>query len=170
MRVGGKAGTNGMRADEEVAPGAAPSAKGSTKVVVGVTAAIGWSEMDRSQRLVHVRKEGLIGIIVFLTQLPESVAFAFLAKLTPPVGLHSAWILGLISSLFGGRPGMISGAAGARATIIGAFLVAPTRPGLNGENAEIVFPAVVISGGLMLVIYGKLYLRLKVYLRWSGSR
>jgi hypothetical protein len=90
----------------------------------------------------------LIGIIIFLTQLPESVAFAFLAKLTPPLGLHSAWIIGLISAVFGGRPGMISGAAGARATIIGAFLGTPARPGLNGEGAEIVFLSVIISGRL----------------------
>jgi SulP family sulfate permease len=100
-----------------------------------------------------MKTEILIGIIIFLTQLPESVAFAFLAKLTPPVGLHSAWIVGLISAVFGGRPGMISGAAGARATIIGAFLGAPARPGLNGEGAEIVFPSVIISGFLMLIIY-----------------
>jgi SulP family sulfate permease len=94
----------------------------------------------------------LIGSIVFLTQLPESVAFAFLAKMTPPVGLHSAWIVGLITAVFGGRPGMVSGAAGARATIIGSFLVDPARAGLNGEGVEIVFPAVIISGGLLLAI------------------
>lgn len=112
-----------------------------------------WSEMGTRERVAHLKTEVLLGIIVFLTQLPESVAFALLAKLTPPVGLHSAWIIGLLTSLFGGRPGMISGAAGARATIIGAFLGTPARPGLNGDGAEIVFPAVIISGGLMLGVY-----------------
>jgi len=86
------------------------------------------------------------------------VAFAFLASMTPPTALHSAWIIGFITSAFGGRPGMISGAAGARATIIGTFIGTPERVGLNGEGVEIVFPSVIISGGFMLLIwYTKFY-------------
>lgn len=128
-----------------------------------VTHVVAWRDMGTRERLGHVKTEFLIGIIVFLTQLPESVAFALLAKLTPPVGLHSAWIIGLITGLFGGRPGMISGAAGARATIIGSFLGTPARAGLTGEGAEIVFPAVIISGFLMLCVYAfKLYRFTKV--------
>jgi len=124
-----------------------------------MAAAPQWHEMDTREKVSHVKTEVLIGIIIFLSQLPESVAFAFLASMTPPTALHSAWIIGFITSAFGGRPGMISGAAGARATIIGSFLGTPDRVGQNGEGVEIVFPSVIISGGFMLLIWATKFYR-----------
>ncbi|WP_179339702.1 SulP family inorganic anion transporter [Winogradskyella ludwigii] len=59
----------------------------------------------------------LAGITVSLAMIPEVVAFAFVAQISPIVALFGAFIIGIISALFGGRPGLISGAAGAVAVI-----------------------------------------------------
>ncbi len=60
----------------------------------------------------------LSGLTVALALVPEAVAFAFVAGVDPLVGLYGAFMMGLITSLFGGRPGMISGAAGAMAVVM----------------------------------------------------
>jgi len=60
----------------------------------------------------------LSGITVALALVPEAVAFSFVAGLDPLVGLYGAFIMGFITSLFGGRPGMISGATGAMAVVM----------------------------------------------------
>ncbi|MFT4742548.1 MAG: SulP family sulfate permease, partial [Yoonia sp.] len=63
----------------------------------------------------RVRIEILSGLTVALALVPEAVAFAFVAGVNPLVGLYAAFIVGLITALIGGRPGMISGATGALA-------------------------------------------------------
>lgn len=60
----------------------------------------------------------LSGLPVALALIPEAVAFAFVAGIDPMVGLYGAFMMGLITSLFGGRPGMISGATGAMAVVM----------------------------------------------------
>jgi SulP family sulfate permease len=59
----------------------------------------------------------LAGITVSMAMIPEVVAFAFVAQIDPLVALSGAFIIGLITAIFGGRPGLISGAAGAVAVI-----------------------------------------------------
>jgi len=72
----------------------------------------------------------------------------------PPVALHAAWIVGLVCSLFGGRPGMVNGATGAFAAIIATMLPKPTIDGGNGEGVERLFPAVMLAGVLMMLVSG----------------
>jgi len=60
----------------------------------------------------------LSGLTVALALVPEAVAFSFVAKIDPMVGLYGAFIMGIITALFGGRPGMISGATGAMAVVM----------------------------------------------------
>ena len=60
----------------------------------------------------------LSGLTVALALVPEAVAFAFVAGLDPLVGLYGAFIMGIITAVFGGRPGMISGATGAMAVVM----------------------------------------------------
>ncbi|MDG1185804.1 MAG: SulP family inorganic anion transporter, partial [Schleiferiaceae bacterium] len=64
------------------------------------------------------KNDVLSGITVALALVPEAVAFAFVAGIDPLVGLYGAFMMGLITSLFGGRPGMISGATGAMAVVM----------------------------------------------------
>eukprot|EP00440_Ansanella_granifera_P034136 gb/GFBE01037031.1/.p1 GENE.gb/GFBE01037031.1/~~gb/GFBE01037031.1/.p1 ORF type:complete len:644 (+),score=158.38 gb/GFBE01037031.1/:1-1932(+) len=98
----------------------------------------------------YVTKEVLLGVTIGFAQVPESVAFAFLAHVRPHVALHAAWIVGLFCSLLGGRPGMVNGATGAFAAIIATFLPAPTVPGGNGAHVELLFPSVIVAGLFML--------------------
>ena len=66
----------------------------------------------------QLKVEILSGLTVALALVPEAVAFAFVAGVEPLVGLYAAFIVGLITAVFGGRPGMISGATGALAVVM----------------------------------------------------
>ena len=72
---------------------------------------------DFSQKI-NYKTEILAGFTVALALIPEAVAFALIANLSPLTGLYAAFVVGLITALFGGRPGMISGATGAVAVVI----------------------------------------------------
>ena len=65
-----------------------------------------------------IKDDLLSGITVALALVPEAVAFAFVAGISPIVGLYGAFLMGLVTSIFGGRPGMISGATGAMAVVM----------------------------------------------------
>jgi SulP family sulfate permease len=96
-----------------------------------------------------IKRDILSGLTVALALVPEAVAFAFVAGLSPIIGLYSAFFIGLITAVVGGRPGMISGATGAMAVVV-VSLVA-----LHG--IEYLFPAVMLCGILqMLVGYARL--------------
>jgi len=103
-----------------------------------------WKGRDRSTLSPSVLKtEILSGLTVALALVPEAVAFAFVAGVHPLVGLYAAFIVGLITALFGGRPGMISGATGALAVVM-VSLVA-----LHG--VEYLFATVVLMGILQIL-------------------
>ena len=69
------------------------------------------------------RVEILAGLTVALALVPEAIAFAFVAHVHPLVGLYAAFIIGLITAIFGGRPGMISGATGALAVVMVSLVI-----------------------------------------------
>ena len=99
----------------------------------------------------QLRIEVLAGLTVALALVPEAVAFAFVAGVEPLVGLYAAFIVGLITAIFGGRPGMISGATGALAVVM-VSLVAQ-------HGVEYLFATVVLMGliqiGVGLMRWGK---------------
>ena len=103
---------------------------------------------DFSQK-VNYRTEVLSGLTVALALVPEAIAFALIAGLSPLTGLYAAFVMGLITSIFGGRPGMISGATGAVAVVIVSLAAS--------HGVEYVF-ATVILAGLLQVIAGMLRL------------
>ena len=90
----------------------------------------------------RLRIELLSGLTVALALVPEAVAFAFVAGVHPLVGLYAAFIVGLITALIGGRPGMISGATGALAVVM-VSLVAQ-------HGVEYLFATVVLMGILQI--------------------
>ena len=100
------------------------------------------------------KNEILSGLTVALALVPEAVAFAFVAGVEPLVGLYAAFMVGLLASIFGGRPGMISGATGAMAVVM-VSLVAQ-------HGVEYLFAAVVLTG---LFQMGAGLLRLGKYIR-----
>ncbi len=85
-----------------------------------------------------VQNEILSGLTVALALVPEAVAFAFVAGVDPLVGLYAAFMVGLLAAIFGGRPGMISGATGAMAVVMVVLV--------KDHGVEYLFAAVVLTG------------------------
>ena len=98
-----------------------------------------------SKRKESIKNDLLSGLTVALALVPEAVAFAILAHLHPLTGLYAAFTIGLIASILGGRPGMISGATGAIAVVVGALVLS------HGE--EYLFAAVMMMG-LIQITFG----------------
>jgi SulP family sulfate permease len=98
---------------------------------------------DEGWSVGRVRTELLSGLTVALALVPEAVAFAFVAGVHPLVGLYAAFLVGLITALFGGRPGMISGATGALAVVMVALVAE--------HGVEYLFATVVLMGILQII-------------------
>lgn len=100
------------------------------------------------KRVKNVRNDVLSGITVALALVPEAVAFAFVAGVDPMVGLYAAFMIGLITSIFGGRPGMISGATGALAVVMVSLVSEGNAMGVEGENLGLyyLFLTVILMG------------------------
>ncbi|MFC2147345.1 SulP family inorganic anion transporter [Bacteroidota bacterium] len=96
---------------------------------------------DFSQK-VNYKTEVLSGLTVALALVPEAIAFALIAGLSPLTGLYAAFVMGLVTSILGGRPGMISGATGAVAVVIVSLAM--------DYGVEYVFAAVILAGILQL--------------------
>ena len=92
---------------------------------------------------VNYKTEVLSGLTVALALVPEAVAFALIAGLSPLVGLYAAFVMGLVTAILGGRPGMISGATGAVAVVIVSLA--------QTHGVEYVFATVVLAGILQMV-------------------
>ena len=100
------------------------------------------------------QNEILSGLTVALALVPEAVAFAFVAGVEPLVGLYAAFMVGFLASIFGGRPGMISGATGAMAVVMVALVAE--------HGVEYLFAAVVLTGAIQILAG---LLRLGKYIR-----
>ncbi|WKK64960.1 SulP family inorganic anion transporter [Lutimonas zeaxanthinifaciens] len=112
-----------------------------------------------SKRLPNVKSDVLSGITVALALVPEAVAFAFVAGVDPLVGLYAAFMIGLITSIFGGRPGMISGATGALAVVMVSLVARGNEMGAPGENLGLYYLfATVILMGFIQILAGVLKL------------
>ncbi len=103
---------------------------------------------DDGLSVTRLRIEILAGLTVALALVPEAVAFAFVADVHPLVGLYAAFIVGLVTAVIGGRPGMISGATGALAVVM-VSLVAQ-------HGVEYLFATVVLMG-LFQVVAGVMH-------------
>ena len=101
-----------------------------------------------TKRVSNVRNDILSGITVALALVPEAVAFAFVAGVDPLVGLYAAFMIGLITSIFGGRPGMISGATGALAVVMVSLVAEGNAMGNPEENLGLyyLFLTVILMG------------------------
>lgn len=105
-----------------------------------------------------VKNDLLSGITVALALVPEAVAFAFVAGVSPVVGLYGAFMMGIITAIFGGRPGMISGATGAMAVVM-VHLVSEGNALGGSDTAGLQFLFVtLILAGLIQVSAGVLRL------------
>jgi len=96
-----------------------------------------------ASKVSNLKNDVLSGLTVALALVPEAVAFAFVAGVDPLVGLYAAFIVGLITAVFGGRPGMISGATGAMAVVMVSLVAI--------HGVEYLFATVVLTGILQIL-------------------
>lgn len=92
----------------------------------------------------NLKDDTLSGLTVALALVPEAVAFAFVAGVSPIIGLYSAFFLGLITAVLGGRPGMISGATGAMAVVVVSLIAI--------HGIEYLFPTVMLCGLIQICV------------------
>ncbi|PJJ80473.1 SulP family inorganic anion transporter [Mucilaginibacter auburnensis] len=93
---------------------------------------------------INYKNEILAGLTVAMTMMPESLSFAILAGLPPLVGLYAAFIMGLVTAIFGGRPGLVSGGAGATVVVLIALM--------KSHGIEYVFAAVALAGVFQILV------------------
>lgn len=108
---------------------------------------------DLSQK-VNYKTEILSGLTVALALVPEAIAFAMIAGFSPLTGLYAAFVMGFVTAVLGGRPGMISGATGAVAVVfVGLILELRTAfPDITSETIlQYVFATVIIAGILQIL-------------------
>ncbi|KIC62019.1 SulP family inorganic anion transporter [Chryseobacterium taiwanense] len=98
---------------------------------------------DFSQRI-NYKNEILAGLTVAMTMIPESLSFAILAGLSPLMGLYAAFMMGLVTAILGGRPGMVSGGAGATIVVLIALI--------KTHGIEYLFATVVLAGIFQLMV------------------
>lgn len=98
---------------------------------------------DFSQKI-NYKNEILAGLTVAMTMMPESLSFAILAGFPPLMGLYAAFIMGLVTSIFGGRPGLVSGGAGATVIVLIALM--------KSNGIEYVFAAVALAGVVQILV------------------
>lgn len=105
----------------------------------------------------HPKNDILSGITVSLALVPEAVAFAFVAGVDPLVGLYGAFIMGIITALFGGRPGMISGATGAMAVVMVHLIAKGNEVGhslptpIENLGLQWLFLTLLLVGGIQIM-------------------
>ena len=104
------------------------------------------------KRAANTKNDILSGLTVALALVPEAVAFAFVAGVDPLVGLYAAFIVGLITSIFGGRPGMISGATGALAVVMVSLVAQGNAIGAPSEELGLyyLFLTVILMGCIQI--------------------
>lgn len=93
---------------------------------------------------INYKNELLAGLTVAMTMIPESLSFAILAGLSPLTGLYAAFLMGLVTAILGGRPGMVSGGAGATVVVLISLAAA--------HGVEYLFAAVVLAGILQILV------------------
>ena len=93
---------------------------------------------------VNYKNEILAGLTVAMTMMPESLSFAILAGFPPLMGLYAAFIMGLVTAVLGGRPGLISGGAGATVVVLIALM--------KTHGIEYVFAAVALAGVVQILV------------------
>jgi SulP family sulfate permease len=93
---------------------------------------------------INYRNEILAGLTVAMTMIPESLSFAILAGLTPLTGLYAAFLMGIVTAILGGRPGMVSGGAGA--TVVVLIALAATH------GVQYLFAAIILAGLFQVLV------------------
>ena len=93
---------------------------------------------------INFKTELLAGLTVAMTMIPESLSFAILAGLSPLTGLYAAFLMGIVTAILGGRPGMVSGGAGATVVVLMALA--------SSHGVQYLFAAVAMAGVMQILV------------------
>lgn len=93
---------------------------------------------------VNFKNEILAGLTVSMTMIPESLSFAIVAGLTPLMGLYAAFLMGIVTAILGGRPGLVSGGAGATIVVLMALIVS--------HGVEYLFATIILAGLIQILV------------------
>ncbi len=96
------------------------------------------------RKTVNIKNELLAGVTVAMTMIPESLSFAILAGLSPLTGLYAAFLMGIVTAILGGRPGMVSGGAGATVVVLIALA--------SSHGVEYLFAALLLAGFFQFLV------------------
>ncbi|MDA3925387.1 MAG: SulP family inorganic anion transporter [Kiritimatiellae bacterium] len=107
----------------------------------------------RVEKPTNLKNDILSGLTVALALIPEAVAFSFVAHVDPIIGLYAAFMMGLITAIIGGRPGMISGATGAVAVIFAPLMIGQIEVHGQEEALAYLFTAVILMG-ILQILFG----------------
>jgi len=99
----------------------------------------------------NLKDDILSGLTVALALVPEAVAFAFIAGVSPVVGLYGAFMMGIVTAIFGGRPGMISGATGATAVVMVSLVKIGSDMGGDGAGLQYLFATLLLAGFIQIM-------------------
>ncbi|MGH1468313.1 MAG: SulP family inorganic anion transporter, partial [Bdellovibrionales bacterium] len=101
----------------------------------------------------NLKNDVLSGLTVSMALVPEAVAFAFVAGIDPMIGLYGAFMVGIITSIFGGRPGMISGATGALAVVMVSLVKEGNEmmPHLENAGVQYLFATLILMGIIQML-------------------
>jgi len=109
----------------------------------------------------NIKNDILSGLVVAVALVPEAIAFSFIAGVSPIVGLYTAFILGLITAIIGGKPGMISGATGSVAVVMVGLVIAVNAKlsalGMSGDDLYIhmlnyILLATIMAGAIQVAV------------------
>lgn len=108
-----------------------------------------------TKKIANSKDDVLSGLTVALALVPEAIAFSFIAGIDPLIGLYGAFIMGIITAVFGGRPGMISGATGAMAVVMVSLVkegqVFGVEQGVGALGLQFLFAALLFTGFIQIM-------------------
>ena len=109
----------------------------------------------------NIKNDILSGLVVAVALVPEAIAFSFIVGVNPIVGLYTAFILGLITSIFGGKPGMISGATGSVAVVLVGLAIEASKylkeHGATGDDLALGVISFIALSAILAGIFQMLF-------------
>lgn len=111
--------------------------------------------LPSQSKTTYYQTEIINGLVLAFLIVPQSIAYSFIGHFEPTVGIHTAWILGLIAAVFGGRPAMICGISGGYASMLANYIALPPNKSVSGAGVELVFLS-ALTAGLVLLLAGAL--------------
>lgn len=108
--------------------------------------------VKKFDKFTYYKTEILAGIIVGFVLVPEACVFALIANIDPAASAHTSWVLGIVCSIFGGRPAMIPGLTGGLASMISGLVSPEKQRSGSGKGVEEFFLSTIVAGVIIMLV------------------